>query len=210
LDEGAARCCARNVRKTSSFAGGLEMKTVNVLIASIASLVAPWVQADAIAKSPRTAASARAVQLRTNVQDALTRFVAGCSSHDAQLLNSVTTDDVRIEYSLDTPGMYLTLDAISLAADCGINMGSGGSHIRTMQIYTTNDENVVFVEFDTTSDSSTVPLKRQLALVEMRGEKIARLLNFSPPANTLLSERRAASPSFTARAASREAATGSE
>ena len=186
------------------------MKTVNVLIASVASLAAPWVSADAIAKSPRTAAGAKAVQLSTNVQNALTRFIAGCSSHDAQLLYSVTTDDVRIEYSLDAPGTYLTLDAISLAADCGINMESGGSRIRTMQIYPTNDENVVFVEFDTTSDSSTVPLKRQLALVEMRGEKIARLLNFSPPSNALLSERGAASPSFTARAASREAATGSE
>ena len=117
---------------------------------------------------------------------------------------------MRIEYSLDAPGTYLTLDAISLSADCGINMESDGSRIRTMQIYPTNDENVVFVEFDTTSDSSTVPLKRQLALVEMRGEKIARLLNFSPPSNALLSERGTASPSFSARAASREAATGSE
>ena len=170
------------------------MKTVNVLIASVASLAAPWVQADAIAKSPRTAPSAKAVQLNTNVRDALTRFIAGCSSHNAQLLDSVTTDDVRIEYSLNVPGTYLTLDAISLADDCGIDMESGGSHIRTMQIYPTNDEGVVFVEFDTTSDSSTVPLKRQLALVEMRGEKIARLLNFSPPANALLSESRAASP----------------
>jgi hypothetical protein len=79
-----------------------------------------------------------------------------------------------------------------------------------MQIYPTNDENVVFVEFDTTNDSSIVPLKRQLALIEMRGAKIARLLNFSQPANALLSGRRVASPSFTARAASRAAATGSE
>jgi hypothetical protein len=186
------------------------MKTVNVLIASVASLAAPWVQADGIAKSPPTATSARAVQLSTNVRNALTRFIAGCSSHDAQLLDSVTTDDARIEYSLNTPGTYLTLDATSLADDCGINMESGGSRIRTMQIYPTNDEDVVFVEFDTTSDSSNVPLKRQLALVEMRGEKIARLLNFSPPASALLSERGATSPSFTARAASRKAATGSE
>jgi hypothetical protein len=186
------------------------MKTVTVLMASVASLVAPWAQADAIAKSPRNAASATAVQSSTKVQHALTRFIAGCSSHDAQTLNSVTTDDVRIEYSLDAPGTYLTLDAISLAADCGINMESGGSRIGTMQIYPTNDENVVFVEFDTTSDSSMAPLKRQLALVEMRGEKIARLLNFSPPANALVNARGAASPSFSVRAASREAATGNE
>jgi hypothetical protein len=184
------------------------MKTVNVLIASVATLAAPWVQADAIAKPARTAPSARAVQLNTNARDALTRFIAGCSSHDAQLLDSVTTDDVRIEYSLGAPGTYLTLDAISLADDCGINMESG-SHIRTMQIYPTNDENVVFVEFDTTSDSSNVPSQRQLALVEMHGEKIARLLNFSQPTNALLSARRTASPSFTAHAATREAA-GSE
>jgi hypothetical protein len=185
------------------------MKTVTMLIASVASLAAPWVQADAIANSPRTASSAKAVQLNTNVRDALTRFIAGCSTHDAQLLDSVTTDDVRIEYSLNAPGTYLSLDAISLADDCGINMESG-SHIRTIQIYPTNDENVVFVEFDTTNDSSIVPLKRQLALIEMRGAKIARLLNFSQPANALLSGRRVASPSFTARAASRAAATGSE
>jgi hypothetical protein len=122
----------------------------------------------------------------------------------------VTTDDVRIEYSLNAVGTYLTLDAIALADDCGINMESGGSHIRTMQIYPTSDEDVAFVEFETTSDSSTVPLRRQLALVEMRGEKIARLLNFSPPSNALLSEKAAASPSFTARTGSRSAAAGSE
>jgi hypothetical protein len=168
------------------------------------------VQADAIVKTPRTAASAQAVQLSTKVQHALTRFIAGCSSHDAQILDSVTTDDVRIEYSLDAPGTYLTLDASSLSTDCGLSMEPGESHIGTMWIYPTNDENVVFVEFDTTSASSIAPLKRQLALIEMRGEKIARLLNFSPPANALVSARGATSPSPTVRAASREATTGSE
>jgi len=191
-------------------AGGLEMKTAHVLIASVASLVAPWVQADAIAKTPRTAASANAGQLTTNVQHALARFIAGCSSHDAKILDSVTTDDVRIEYSLDTPGIYLTLDAISLADDCGMSSQAGGSHLRTLWIYPTNEPNAVFVEFDTTSDSSVAPLQRQLALVEMRGAKIARLLSFSAPANTLVSARGAASPSLTVRAASREAANGSQ
>ena len=147
--------------------------------------------------NPRALQQAQRPSSRTTVQHALPRFIAGCSSHDAQLLNSVTTDDVRIEYSLDAPGTYLTLDATSLADDCGINMEAGGSHIRTMWIYPTNDENVVFVEFDTTSDSSMAPLKRQLALIEMRGEKIARLLNYSPPAKALLSARGPASPSFT-------------
>jgi hypothetical protein len=186
------------------------MKTVNVLIASVASLVAAGVQADAIAKSPPAAAGAEAGQLSTKFQHALTQFIAGCSSHNSQLLNSVTTDDVRIEYSLDTPGTYLTFDAISLDIDCGINMESGGSQIRAMRIYPTNDEDVVFVEFDTTSDSTMAPSKRQLALIEMRGEKIARLLNFSPPTKALVSARGVASPSFTAHANSREAATGSE
>jgi hypothetical protein len=186
------------------------MKTATVLIASVASLVAPWVQADTIVETPRTAASTSASKLTKNVQYALARFIAGCSSHDAQILDSVITDDVRIEYSLDVPGTYLTLDAISLADDCGLNVESGAARIRTMWIYPTNDENAVFVQFDTAGDSSTAPLRRQLALVEMRGEKISRLLSFSPPANALVSVRGAASPSLTRRAASREATTGSE
>jgi hypothetical protein len=186
------------------------MKTANLLIASVASLVAPWVQADPIVQTPRTAASAGAGQLTTNVQHALARFIVGCSSHDAQMLDSVTTDDVRIEYSLEVPGAYLTLDAISLADDCGITVEPGGARLRTMWIYPTSDQNAVFVQFETSGDTATAPPKRQLALVEMRGEKIARLLSFSPPANALVSARGAASPSLTRRAAAREATTGSE
>jgi hypothetical protein len=199
-------CCARGPQ--IFLARGLEMKTVNLLIPLVASLVAPWVQADAIVKTPRTAASATAGQLSTNVQHALARFIAGCSAHDAQILDSVTTEDVRIEYSLDAPGRYLTLDAISLADDCGIDVASGGSSLRAMWIYPTNDQSVAFVQFDVTSDSSGA-LKRQLALVEMRGEKIARLLSFSPPSNALVTVTGAASPSLTRRAAARQA-TGSE
>jgi 4-diphosphocytidyl-2C-methyl-D-erythritol kinase len=87
-------------------------------------------------------------------------------------------------------------------------VASGGSSLRAMWIYPTNDQSVAFVQFDVTSDSSGA-LKRQLALVEMRGEKIARLLSFSPPSNALVTVTGAASPSLTRRAAARQA-TGSE
>lgn len=183
------------------------MKTANVLIASVACMLAPYVQADPSA-APSTATNDRA-ELISRVQRTLTAFVAACSAHDAHRLDTVTTDDARVEYALETPGAYLTLDATSLPADCGIGMRSEGSHIRRLWIYPTNDANAVFVEFEATNDFSTAPPRRQLALVEMRGARIARLLNFSAPPNALFSADETASPSFSTNAAVREAALGS-
>jgi hypothetical protein len=204
--EAQKSCVAMTSTYLSLLEGGFDMKTINVLIASGACMFAPWVQADSSATS-RTTTNERA-ELTSQVQRTIAAFVAACSAHDAQRLDSITTDDVRIEYALETPGAFLTLDATSLPTDCGIGVRSEGS-ISRLWIYPTNDANAVFVEFDATSDSSSPP-RRQLALVEMRDAQIARLLNFSAPPDALLGAEKTAQPSFSANAAAREATLGSD
>ena len=51
-----------------------------------------------------------------------------------------------MEYALDEPGTYLSLDASSLLAACAAN--NSGSRVSNLWIFPTNDANTVFVQYD--------------------------------------------------------------
>ena len=133
-------------------------------------------QASDTAQVPRTAAARAAGDLIARTERAITGYVSACASRDVKRLTGLTTDDVRVEFTLDEPGTYLTLTSDSLLASCvpGVSPGKG-----RMWIFPTNDPNAVFVQYDL-SVSSSKATTRQLALVEMRGEQIARMRNFGP------------------------------
>ena len=133
-------------------------------------------QASETAHVPRTAAARAAEDLIARTERAITGYVAACASRDVKRLTGLTTDDVRVEFTLDEPGTYLTLTSDSLMASCvpGVSPGRG-----RMWIFPTNDANAVFVQYDLSVSSAKVAT-RQLALVEMRGEQIARMRNFGP------------------------------
>ena len=141
--------------------------------------------ADVAAQVPRTAAAQTASDLISRAELAITDFFAACVSRDAQGLNNVTTNDVRIEYTLDDPEAYLSMDACSLIADCAANTPAGDSesHVSILWIFPTGDANAVFVQYDAPTGSAETMSHRQLALVEMRGDRISRMLNFAavPP-----------------------------
>jgi len=165
------------------------MKSRNLFIPALGAVFALMtgaaLSADVAAQSPRTAAAQAAGDLISRAERAVIDFLAACVSHDAQGLHNVTTSDVRIEYTLDDPGTYLGMDAGSLIAECAANTvaGNSGTHVANLWIFPTGDANAVFVQYDAPAGSVDTMSHRQLALVEMRGDRISRFLNFAavPP-----------------------------
>ncbi len=124
---------------------------------------------------PSTAAAQTSAKLISRAERAINGFVAACVARDARALGSVTTGQVRVEYALDEPGTYLSMDASSLLAACAAN--NTGSRVSNLWIFPTNDANTVFVQYDAQSTESGS--HGQLALVELKGDRIARMLNFA-------------------------------
>jgi hypothetical protein len=168
-------------------AGEIAMKRCNMMFVPLGVLVAFAVNADVTAKAPRIAAAQNAAGMMSHAQRAITSFVAACASRDAARLNSVTTDDVRIEYALEDPGSYLSVDAASLITACTAQSAPSntGPGVANLWIFPTSDANAVFVQYDLTAGAAEGP-RRQLALVELRGERIARMLNYSGAPQSLL------------------------
>ncbi len=136
---------------------------------------------------PQTAAARKWSDLISRTERALGGYVAACASGEGQALSRVTTDDLHIEYTLGEPGTYLVMDGgASSPVGCAAMAGLS-SRTSNVWIFPTN-ASVVFVQFDT-------PTQRQLALVEMRGDRIARIVNLSAPPPALATDVLSASES---------------
>jgi hypothetical protein len=140
---------------------------------------------------PQTAAARKWADLIGRTERALGGYAAACASSDGPALTRVTTDDLRIEYTLGEPGTYLTVGS-NAPAGCGAMRGLS-SRTSNVWIFPTNSA-VVFVQFDAPT-AANAPSQRQLALVEMRGDRIARITNFSAPPPALTTEVLSASNS---------------
>jgi hypothetical protein len=128
---------------------------------------------------PQTAAARKWADLIARTERALGGYAAACAAGEGQALSRVTTNDLHIEYTLGEPGTYLTVDGSNAPAGCAAMVGLGAH--TNVWIFPTHSS-VVFVQFDAPA-AAGAPSQRQLALVEMRGERIARIVNFSvtPP-----------------------------
>ena len=150
-------------------------------LASTGTRAADLVDAHTIkAHVPQTAAARKWADLIARTERALGGYAAACASGEGRALSQVTTDDLHIEYTLNEPGTYLTVDGANAPAGCAAMAGLT-SRTSNVWIFPTNSA-VVFVQFDA-QNAAGAPSQRQLALVEMRGERIARIVNFSatPP-----------------------------
>jgi hypothetical protein len=131
------------------------------------------------------AASTEAI---TATRDLITNFVSACAADDEQRLREITTDDLRIEYALDTPGTYYGLDSLALSSECsalnGMEVG-----LANVRVYPTADAQAIFVQYETTGALDFSENRQQLALVELRDKRIARVVNFSEPLNVIVSAR---------------------
>jgi cytochrome c len=137
--------------------------------------------ADDKARVPSTTAAQNSARLISSAERAIDHFVAACAARDVRGLSDVTTGEVRVEYALDDPGTYLSMDASSLIAACAANTPAArpGSRVSNFWIFPTNDPNTVFVQYDAPVEANDAAPHRQLALVEMQGERISRMLNFA-------------------------------
>ena len=127
-------------------------------------------------RTPETTAARAASALIARVQRALTAYFEACTSRDGRALDAVTTSDARIEYTLQEAGSYLSVDPTSLQAACP---SESAARVSDLWIFPTNDPEAVFVRYSRSSLAGGT--EQQLALVELRGERIARMLNFSAP-----------------------------
>lgn len=169
---------------------------ISLVLALCTALVSAAAPAKTVetAQVPHTAAAKAAAGLISRAEHAIVGYVAACVSNAAQDLNGVMTEDARIEFALDEPGTYLSIDASSWAAGCAANVRSGDSpRMSNLWIFPTLDADVVFVQYDVPAPAGAV-LERQLVLLEMRGERIARMVNFTSASTA--SVTRAASASL--------------
>jgi hypothetical protein len=132
---------------------------------------------------PQTAAARNWADLIARTERALGGYVAACASGEGRGLGRVTTDDLRVDYTLREPGSTLGVDGSSPDGCAAI----GGIEARTsnLWIFPTN-ASVVFIQYDARSADGANP-QRRLALVEMRGERISRIVNFAAPPTALVS-----------------------
>src|SRR5690348_1114332 len=120
---------------------------------------------------PQTAAAKSSAALLSRAEHAFNGFVAACASGDAKEASSVTMRDLQLETPLGEPNGYRGLEVHSMTARCRA-VGGRGAHVSNLWIYPTNDDTSVFVQY-TVKLPGAAP-QAQLALMEMRGERISR------------------------------------
>jgi ketosteroid isomerase-like protein len=147
--------------------------------------------ADEPTHTPATSQSKLNAAVISNVDHALRDYLLACSTHDAQAIGHSVTSDAVFEYALEEPGSYVTVDATSLRAHCSSDASTKHSptDVSNLWIFPTGDSNYVFVRYTTSAaaESGVAEERSQhLALVEMRGDRIAKLRDFTSSANVIL------------------------
>jgi len=152
------------------------------------------------ARVPQTAAARASADLIARAEHALSTYAATCASGawHAASASRATTEDLRVEYPLTERGTYMSIDGTDSFANCAAISGNVGQ-VANLWIFPTNDAEAVFVQYEVRTSSNAAP-ERQLALVEMRGERISRIVSFAAqpvalvvatsPTNAPLSEHR--------------------
>ena len=137
--------------------------------------------------APATALAVAEADLISRAEHALRGYVAACSSDDDEAMARIVTSDAVVEYTLKEPGTYLVVEAAPLSAKRWRNakQAGAGASISKLWIFPTNDSNVVFVQYATSSDFRSpeqLADAEHLALLEMRGDRILKLRYFSADA----------------------------
>ena len=138
--------------------------------------------------APVTAIAAAEANL-ISAERALRGYVAACSTGDDEALARIVTSNAVVEYALKEAGTYLVVEATALSAKRWRNakQAGAGASISKLWIFPTNDSNVVFVQYATSSDVRSpeqLADAEHLALLEMRGDRIVKLRYFSADAGT--------------------------
>lgn len=147
--------------------------------------------ADEPTHTPATSQAKANAALIAKVDRALHDYLLASSTHDAQAIGRSVTSDAVFEYALEQPGSYVSVDATSLSSHWSndANTQHSPTSVSNLWILPTGDSNSVFVRYNTsTAGESGVAEERSehLALVEMRGDRIAKLRDFTSSADVIL------------------------
>ena len=159
---------------------------VSVVLSCGGNLAPP---AEMAIRAPQTVAARVAAQLISSAERAIRRYLDACESAEPRDPFNVVTRDARIEYTLDSPGALLSLEASSLFAGCDATAALT-PQAGNFRIFASGTRNTVFVQYDMPVASSGTKPPEQLALVEMRGERIHLMRNFGAAPAPLLAAMR--------------------
>jgi hypothetical protein len=124
------------------------------------------------AQIPHTQAALNASEFLARAEHAIGGYLEACARGEPQALSTVTTNDLHIEYVLDdvNPDLGTSVDAERCAAI------ARGAKVTNFWLFPTSDAASVFVRYELQTSTGS---QAQLALVEMRDERIAVVRNFS-------------------------------
>jgi hypothetical protein len=175
------------------------------LTLSAAILAAPANAADRTESAVLGTAKA-AAPLSSTTRRAVNEFVDAYANRNSARLAHATTGDFEVQYGLAQAGTYVTVDEDALLAswrDAGANSAASDQH-STVAIFPTADKNVVFVTYRIPGD----PGSERIALLELRGHRVARAHDLIAPAPEFI-ELAGSTKDTRTLAADRDAAQGS-
>lgn len=117
------------------------------------------------------------------VREALSHYVAACAIHDLPAMSDYLTSFAAIEYSTADAGRFTALDAHA-ADTCweGPSVSRGRSSDSPFVIYLTSELHALLVQYPLTVGSGNGARSIQdLALVEIDGNRIARIRDYAAP-----------------------------
>ena len=129
---------------------------------------------------PNSGQAEQAADPITRVRHALIDYLAACTAHDGDGIARATTGTAVIEYALDEPGKYLSVDVHTMTGCWGsvpqVTAESGGSDL---WIFATPDPDTTLVHFVVATNGKSSGQKSEyLALIEMSGDRIAKIRDF--------------------------------
>ncbi len=142
-------------------------------------LAAPAVAADHEASSI-AAALKPAASIGSSTRRAVNEFVDAYANRDAAGLANTTTGDFEVQYGLNQTGTYMAVDEDALVASwrgAGVNSSARDEH-SAIAIFPTADAHVVFVTYRSPGNGGS----ERIALLELRGDRVARARDLVAPA----------------------------
>jgi hypothetical protein len=145
----------------------------------------PSFAADHATSVPDTPQARISADVISRADRAIRDYILACSLNDGPTIGEAVINDAVFEFALDEPGSFLTVDATSLRAHCAVDEQGKGTAVRisNVWIFPTGDSNSVFVHYTTsagTDQRAVAAESEHLALLEMRGNRIAKLRDFTP------------------------------
>lgn len=139
--------------------------------------------ADAAPQTNAVSSTQDSDDLIVRVQRALARYGAACAIHDREAILDSMTSFAVIEYAGASADRFVAVNALTTEA-CWQGLVTLRDHSidRPMVVYRTNEPNAVFIEYTLSigwgAEAKSI---RDLALVEIEGDRIARIRDYAAP-----------------------------